>query len=190
MIELEIRDASPDDAQGIIDVLNPIIAERLHTVLDTPFTAEAEREFIRAFPARGVFHVAVNRANSELVGFQNVEPFAGYTRAFDHVGVIGTYVRHERRRQGIAGRLFEATAAAARGKGYEKLFTFVREDNPAALQAYLRHGFRVVGIAERHARIDGRYVNEIIIERLLIPESGGRREDVVSRVQGRHEAEG
>jgi RimJ/RimL family protein N-acetyltransferase len=111
---------------------------------------------------RGLFHVALH--GNRIVGFQNVEPFATYTHAFDHVGVIGTYVDLDLRRRGIAARLFAATFAAAPGRGYEKLFAFVRADNPAALAAYRRHGFAVIGTARKHARIGGRYVDEIMIE--------------------------
>jgi RimJ/RimL family protein N-acetyltransferase len=35
------------------------------------------------------------------------------------------------------------------------------------LVAYLRQGFRIVGTAQRHAKIRGEYVDEIIIERML-----------------------
>ena len=80
---------------------------------------------------------------------------------------LGTYVDLGLRRQGIATRLFDATFEAALRKGYEKIFTFVRADNPAALQTYLRHGFLVIGTARQHAKIDGRYVDEILIERSL-----------------------
>ena len=165
--QLHIRDAAPADAEGILAVLNPIIAARLYTVLDTPFTVDAERDFIRAFPARGVFHVAEDSETGRIVGLQNVEPIASYTAAFDHVGSIATYVDLGRRREGIATRLFQATFAAAMRKGFEKTFTFVRGDNPAALSTYLRHGFRVIGAAERQAKIDGRYIDEILIEKWL-----------------------
>ena len=165
---LHIRDAVPDDADGIVAVLNPIIAARIYTVLDTPCTIQVEREFIRNFPGRGIFHVAIDTSDNRVVGFQNMEPIAAYTHAFDHVGSIGTFVELERRRQGIATRLFEATFAVAVQKGYEKAFTFVRADNPAALEAYRRQGFRVIGRAEKQARIDGRYIDEILIEKLLL----------------------
>jgi L-amino acid N-acyltransferase YncA len=162
-----IRDASVDDAEGIIAVLNPIITARCYSALDTPVTVDEQRRFIREFPTRGVFHVAVDSEIGRLVGLQDISPFATYTHAFDHVGVIGTYVDLSRRRQGIARRLFDATFEAARGKGYEKIFTYVRADNDAGLQAYLRQGFRVVGRAERHAKIDGRYIDEVVIEKRL-----------------------
>ena len=164
---VQIRDVTLEDADGIVRVLNPIIAARTYTVLDTPVSVEAEREFIRTFPERGIFQVAVDITTNSIVGFQNMEPIATYTHAFDHVGSIGTYVDLQRRRQGIATRLFEATFAAASRKGYEKVFTFVRADNPAALETYLRQGFRIVGRAEKQARIDGRYVDEVLIEKWL-----------------------
>jgi L-amino acid N-acyltransferase YncA len=81
--------------------------------------------------------------------------------------VIGTYVDLSRRRQGIGGRLFAATFEAARAKGYEKLFSYVRADNNSGLNAYLKHGFRTVGTAQHHAKISGRYIDEILIEKLL-----------------------
>jgi len=56
---------------------------------------------------------------------------------------------------------------AALAKGYEKIFTYVRADNDAALRVYLRQGFRIVGTARRHARLEGRYIDEIVIEKML-----------------------
>jgi L-amino acid N-acyltransferase YncA len=166
-MELLIRDAVPEDAEGIVGVLNPIIEAGTFTALDTPYTTESEREFISAFPSRGIFHVAEHPAERRIVGFQSVEPFATGTHAFDHVGVMGTYVDLACRRQGIARRLFEATFERARHSGYEKIFTYVRADNGAALATYLGQGFRTVGTAERHAKIGGVYIDEIMIERFL-----------------------
>jgi L-amino acid N-acyltransferase YncA len=171
-MHLEIREAQPDDAEAIVRILNPIIEAGAYTVFDTPFTAEAERDYLVRFPSRGVFLVAVRQADSQVVGFQSMEPFADYTHAFDHVGVLGTYVDLECRRQGIATALFQATFVAAMRKGYEKIFTFVRADNPAALHTYLRQGFRTVGTALRHARIGEKHVDEIIIEKQLVEASG------------------
>lgn len=166
-MDLLVRSVRPEDAEGIVSILNPIILDGRFTALDTPFTVEAEAEFIAGFPRRGVFLVAVQQSSGKIVGFQSMEPFADYTHAFDHVGVLGTYVDLSLRRQGIATRLFEATFAEARQKGYEKIFTFVRADNQAALQTYLGQGFRIVGTAQRQAKIKGRYIDEIIIEKIL-----------------------
>jgi L-amino acid N-acyltransferase YncA len=162
-----IREARPDDAEGIVSVLNPIIEAGVYTAFDTSLTAEAEREYILNFPQRGVFHVAARCQDQKVIGFQSMEPFATYTHAFDHVGVIGTYVSLSYRRKGVGRCLFEATFEVARRKGYEKIFTFVRADNLAALATYLKHDFYIVGTAQNQAKFNGKYVDEIIIERFL-----------------------
>lgn len=166
-MKLIVRPAQPEDAAAIVAIFNPIIESGKYTAFDTPFTVEAEREYIANFPARGVFHVAVRQDDQKIVGFQSMEPFATYTRAFDHVGVVGTYVDLAERRQGIAGQLFAATFEAARQKGYEKLFTFIRADNPAALATYQQQGFQIIGTGHRQAKINGSYVDEIMVERFL-----------------------
>jgi len=164
---VQVREARLEDAAAIVGILNPIIDTGLYTALDTPFSLEAEQAFLRGFPARGIFHVAVDPADQRVLAFQSLEPFATYTHAFDHVGTVGTFVDLASRRRGISAALFEATFDAARRKGYEKLFTFVRADNPAALAAYRKQGFTIVGTARRHAKIKGAYVDEIMIERFL-----------------------
>ena len=102
-----------------------------------------------------------------IVGLQSLEPFATYTHAFDHVAVMGTFVALSHQRQGVGTRLSEVTFDAARGAGYEKIFTYVRADNLASLAFHRKLGFRTAGTAQRLARIGGRYVDEIIIELFL-----------------------
>lgn len=166
-MDLMVRDVVSADAEAVVGILNPIIAARIYTVFDAPFSLEAERDYIARFPPRGVWKVAQRRSDGRVVGFQVLEPFGPYTAAFDHVGTLGTYVDLEQRRQGIAKTLFAATFEAARQKTFEKIFTFVRADNPSALATYQAHGFHVVGTAYRHAKIDGQYIDEILIEKAL-----------------------
>ncbi len=165
-MELEIREARPEDAAQIVAVFNPIIETGLYTAFDAPFTEEAERRYIEGLSDRAVFLVA-EPVGGPIVGFQSMEPFAAYTRGFDHVGVLGTYVDLAWRRRGVAKRLFAATFEAARRKGYEKIFTYVRADNPTALAAYLGQGFRIVGTARGQLKLGERRIDEVIVERFL-----------------------
>lgn len=164
-IHLIIRPAVAGDASGIVNVVNPIIDAGVYTAFDTPFSVEAEQRYIEALPPRGIFHVAVS--GEQIVGFQSMEPFATYTHAFDHVGVMGTYVELSHRRMGIGSALFGATFEEARRKQYEKLFTYILVHNVAALHAYAKHGFSIVGTARRHAKIRNAYVDMLVVERLL-----------------------
>jgi len=45
--------------------------------------------------------------------------------------------------------------------------SFTLFDTPFSVETYQKHGFRIVGKAERHANLHGRYVDVIIVERLL-----------------------
>lgn len=155
-----VRDVVPGDAAAVVGILNPIIEARVYTVFDTPLSVDAERAYIAGFPTRGVWKVA------ERPDGQVLEPFATYTGAFDHVASLGTYVDIAHRRQGVARTLFAATFEAARQKRFEKILTFVRADNAAALATYLAQGFGIVGTARKHARVDGQYVDEIMIEKI------------------------
>ncbi|KLV04839.1 histone acetyltransferase [Photobacterium aquae] len=162
---ITVRQVALEDAKGITSVLNPIITEGKYTILDTTYTPEEEKEFIANFPDRGVFSVAIEDGN--VLGFQNVEPFADYTKAFDHVGVIATYVDSAARRKGVSKMLFAHTFRIAKEKGYRKLFAYVLGDNDRALAAYTKQGFEIVGIAKQHAKMGDRYVDETLIEKLL-----------------------
>ncbi|MEF1280363.1 GNAT family N-acetyltransferase [Vibrio fortis] len=166
-MSLVVRQVAVEDAQGITEVLNPIIEEGLYTILDTTFSVEEEKGFIENFPKQGVFTVVVDEEQNKVIAFQNIEPFASYTKAFDHVGVIGTFVDGESRGKGVSKQLFQSTFEVAKQKGYEKLFAYVRADNERALAAYVRQGFEVVGTAKKHAKVGGVYIDEVLIEKFL-----------------------
>ena len=164
-MNVTIREARVTDAESITRVLNPNIEARANSVFTEPFSVKAEQDFIEQFPKRGIFHVA--ESDGIVKGFQTIEPFGAYTPAFDHVGIIGTFVGLSFQKQGIGKTLFQASFTAARAKGFEKLFAFVRSGNTAGLRAYLGQGFEQVGIAKKHAKIDGKYIDQIVIERFL-----------------------
>lgn len=144
-----------------------MIKAGIYTVLDQPITLPAEKMFIANFPKQGIFLVAESGKDKRIVGFQVLEPYGKYSKAFNHVATLGTYVELSKRRQGIGTDLSKATFKAAINKGYEKLFTYVRRDNPSALNFYQKLGFRIVGIAKKQARFGNKYVDEVIIEKFL-----------------------
>jgi L-amino acid N-acyltransferase YncA len=164
-MNITVREVQPHDAQSIINILNPIIETKKYSVMVQTFTLEEETKFIKTFPERGIFHVAVD--GDKVIGFQVTEPISTLTAAFDHVGIIGTYIDLTLRGQGLSKKLFEATFMLAKDRGFEKLTAYVRSDNPVALKTYQSNGFNIIGIAKRQAKIEGKYINEIFIEKFL-----------------------
>lgn len=92
---------------------------------------------IRQLMARGDLWLAA-RAGDELVGFAHGHPLQEGDYKLDKLYVASDWQRH-----GIGGRLIEALARHAREHGAARLLLRVNRQNHAAIQAYIKHGFRV-----------------------------------------------
>ena len=158
-----VRRNSLEDAAGVAEVLNSVIAEGRYTALTGHWTPEAELAFLQSFLGlRSELFVA--EVDGRITGFQCVEPFVTYTTTMNHVCHLGTYVRAEFRGRGIGHKLAEATLAFARARGYEKSVIYVLAHNEGGL-AYYRHlGFERLGVLKRQTRIDGVYYDEVFME--------------------------
>lgn len=83
------------------------------------------------------------------------------------IAEFSVYVTRDARGRG-AGRLaMEALIDAAERAGFWKLLSRVFTENTASLDLLARLGFREVGTYEKHAKLDGRWRDVVIVERLL-----------------------
>ncbi len=166
-MHIEIRQAGLADAEAISTIWNQIIRTKQYSALDTLLSTESQRKFLTDFPQRGVFLVAADGEDQQVIGFQTLEPFAAYTHAFDHVAVIGTCVKLSLRGHGIGTQLAEVGFEQAKRKGFNKLFTYVRADNQAALDFYRKLSFLIIGTAKKHAKFGAKYVDSVFLEKFL-----------------------
>ena len=163
--QVTIRRATPDDAQAISAIWEVVCAERVYTAISRPFSPAQEREYIASLSGREGILLA--EVEGRVVGFQSLDLWARYADSFDHVGVLGTFVLPEWRGQGIGRRLAEHTLEFARANGYEKIVIYVRAGNTGAQAFYRSLGFEPRGVLVRQVKIDGRYEDEIFMERFL-----------------------
>jgi L-amino acid N-acyltransferase YncA len=150
----------------MLALMRPIVAAGVYTVLPS-LSLDQQRQFVQSFPEHGVLHVAVCDKTGKILGMQDVQPLSGSVPAWRHVGEISTFVGLDTRRSGIGRRLMAATLPRAHELGFRKLMATIRGDNSEALAFYLSQGFNVVGPLREHALVDGRYLDEIMTERLL-----------------------
>jgi len=163
----QIRPGAVADADGIRTVLNAVVREGGHTILDRVRTVAQERAFLKTLPARSRLTVA--QIGAVVVGFQIIEPYVRYTHALDHVASLGSYVLAPARGRGIGRALSQVSFAAARELSFSKLVINVRADNTAAQTFYIGLGFKLCGRLSRQAFVDGGYVDELIYERFDEP---------------------
>jgi ribosomal protein S18 acetylase RimI-like enzyme len=164
-MDIRIRSVTLDDAEGVLEVLNSVVQERKYSSFDKILTVKEERQFIASLGKRSGLFVA--ELEGRIVGFQTIEPFATYTSAMDHVGIMGTFVHADFRGQGIGRQLAEASFKFAREKGYEKAVIYVRASNKAAQKFYWKLGFVPKGMLEKQVKIDGEYDGEVFMEIFL-----------------------
>jgi phosphinothricin acetyltransferase len=159
-----VRDATPSDADAISRIYNQGIQDRVAT-LETEERTPAERAAWLA--ARGPRHpVLVAEAEGAVVGWASLNAF-NVRRAYDHVADFSLYVERDWRGRGIGRRLLDALVARARAIGYHKLVLSAFPWNEAGMRAYRRAGFREVGVYREQGRLDGRWVDTVVMEKIL-----------------------
>lgn len=168
-MDLQIRRATMNDARTVVDLINSIVQEGELTSIYPVLTVAQEEAFIAGLGPRSVIYLA--ESNDALLGMQAIEPFAPYTRAMDHVGVVATFVYRDHRGHGIGSQLLEHTLRFARQQGYEKLIAYVRASNSGGQAFYRARGFLPKMVLERQVKIDGRYDDEVWME-LFVPAEG------------------
>src|SRR3954469_7589213 len=159
---LTIRDADRGDAAAVAAIYNEGIEDRVATFETRPRSvAEIEAWFDSGLP----FVVAVG-GDGAVAGFARVSPYSDRC-VYDGVGEHGVYVARSARGAGLGRRLLEALCAEAAGRGFYKLTSRVFTDNAPSRAAHVAAGFEEIGIQRRHGRLDGRWKDCVLVERLL-----------------------
>ena len=184
---LTIRDALPADADAICRIYNQGIEDRVAT-LETDVRTPAERREWLA--ARGPRHPVLL---AETTGGRTTEPrtissrpptalaqhaapapiaWASLNRfnprpVYDHVADLSVYVERAWRGRGVGCALLSALVERARAIGYHKLVLAAFPENAAGMGLYARLGFTRVGVYREQGWLDGRWVDVVVMERLL-----------------------
>jgi phosphinothricin acetyltransferase len=161
---LTVREATPADAPAICRIYNQGIQDRVATLETEERTPEERAAWLAA---RGPRHpVIVVEAAGAVVGWGSLNVF-NPRRAYDHVADFSLYVERAWRGRGVGGRLLDALVTRARSLGYHKLVLSAFPWNEAGMAVYRRAGFREVGIYREQGQLDGKWVDTIVMEKIL-----------------------
>jgi phosphinothricin acetyltransferase len=159
-----IRPATVADAAALCRIYNQGIQDRVATLETEERTPEERAQWLEA---RGPRHpVLVAESDGAVVGWASLNVF-NPRRAYEHVADLSLYVEREWRGRGVGRRLLDALVARARELDYHKLVLAAFPWNEAGMRAYQRAGFRDVGIYREQGRLDGRWVDTIVMEKIL-----------------------
>jgi L-amino acid N-acyltransferase YncA len=162
---LQIRRAHPDDAPGIVAILQGIAEERIHSAITRPWDTVQERAYLASLSSREAFHVA--ESSSGVVGYQSLDLYSPYLESMQHVAQVGTFLHPQWRGKGVGRALFATTRAFAITAGFRKIVIQVRGSNQTAQSFYAKLGFAPCGRLHRQVLIDGQEDDEILMELFL-----------------------
>ena len=110
--------------------------------------------------------VIVAERDGEILGWGSLNSF-NPRAAYDHVTEFSVYVARSARGAGVGRRVLEALITTAREIGYHKMVLAAFEWNTPGMVLYERMGFRRVGVYREQGMLDGRWVDTVVMEKLL-----------------------
>jgi phosphinothricin acetyltransferase len=163
---VNFRNAVPGDAAAVTSIYNQGIAARGAT-FDTQLREVAEIETRISDGTRYPLVVAVD--NDPGLGWAGLSAYRARD-CYAGIAEFSVYVDEHARGRGLGKQLLEHLIDAARQKGFWKLVSRIFPFNKASRSACRAVGFREVGTYEKHAALDGKWLDVVIVER-LIPEN-------------------
>ena len=160
-----VRVARPGDEAGLarLDAAAwtpasgfPSVAERVNDPFFTFFTDDSPPEA----------HL-VAELDGRLAGYIRVKPASPLRENAHVLGIVGLAVAPADRRRGVASALLAAAEQHARDRGARKLSLRVLSTNETAMRLYERLGFQREGALRDEFRIDGRFVDDVLMAKQL-----------------------
>jgi L-amino acid N-acyltransferase YncA len=158
------RQATPDDAEAITRIYNEGIRDRVGTFETRDRTPDEVRQWFD-----GRHPIVVVEDGSDIVAFASTSTYRPRD-CYAGIADFSVYVNRARRGHGAGRVAMEALIDAARAAGLWKLVSRVFVENTASRRLLGALGFREVGVYQKHARLDGRWRDAVVVER-LIPEN-------------------
>ena len=165
MSALRVRPASPDDAEAICRIYNQGIEDRVATLETELRTPEERRQWLAA---RSPHHpvIVAEAADGTVAGWGSLNVFNA-REAYRFVADFSIYVERDHRGQGVGRLMLDRLIELGREHGYHKLVLSAFPTNASGMALYTKLGFRTVGVYEDQGLLDGRWVDTIIMEKLL-----------------------
>src|SRR5262245_36208418 len=137
-----------EDAAAIAEIYNQGIEDRVATYETRRRSTADQQAWLRSITGR--FPATVAQADGEIVGWAGAGPYRD-RECYRGIGEFSIYVHRDWRSRGVGDQLLAALINEAERLGFWKLLARVFLFNQASRALCHKHGFREVGIYEKHA---------------------------------------
>lgn len=169
---IEVRDAQISDIDDVWDVFNMVVDEGIYLPVFSQVRNKADKRswFYDLITAGDFCLVAVLKTNGseKFLGQITIETSNEWD-GIDHVGILGILVHPSYRNIGVGQSLIEEACIEAKNRGKRKIILSTFHTNPRAIALYEKMGFDVVGVHKCQFFVNEKYVDEILMEKMLDP---------------------
>ena len=160
-----IRLAEARDAEAIRAIYNIEVRESTVTFDLVPRTLEEQREWLAEHSGGHPAIVAVDDAG-EVLGFGSLSPYKARA-AYRPTVEDSVYVHRERRGAGVGPLLLAELVALAERYGYHSVVARIVGGHDASISLHAAYGFDLVGIEKEVGRKLGRWLDVVLMQRML-----------------------
>lgn len=159
---LKVRPALKADAEAICQIYNDGILARVATFETRLRTVE---DILKWYESED-YPLLVAEQEGQVLGWISASSYRPRD-CYAGIAEFSVYVAPRAKGQGIGSRLMEAFLPVCEARGFWKLLSRIFVENTASRALCRKHGFREVGIYEKHAQLDGVWRDVVIVECLL-----------------------
>ena len=159
-----MRPATAADADAICRIYNQGIEDRVATLEGELRTPAERRQWLANRSPR--HPVIVAETNGEIVGWGSLNVF-NPREAYRFVADFSVYVERTWRGRGVGRVLLEKLIELARAHGFHKMVLSAFPFNAHGMALYEKLGFRTVGVYREQGLLDGKWVDTVVMEKLL-----------------------
>jgi RimJ/RimL family protein N-acetyltransferase len=146
-------------------LLDAVVAENIYL---TTVPGESTVNRIKALIQQQVTNrclILVGDSHGDIVGVLGF--IGGVFTKISHVVEIGMVIKRDSRNAGLGSTLLREGISWARKKGFYRLELGVLATNEQAISLYKKFGFQQEGLRKNRFHIDGAWVDEILMAKLL-----------------------
>ena len=158
------RIANVGDAEAIARIHNEGIADRLATFETDPRTADDVARALRERDKR--WPTVVVERDGRVIAWASASEYRARA-CYSGVAEFSVYVAREARGSGAGRAAMDALVAECETRGMWKLLSRVFPENEPSRKLLAKVGFREVGTYRRHGKLDGKWRDAVIVERLI-----------------------
>lgn len=161
---MHVRLAIPDDADAIREIYNVEVLTSTVTFDLVPRTLDDQRTWLRA--RSGAHAVVVAEHDGAVIGFGSLSPYRDRP-AYSTTVEDSVYVHRDHRGEGVGRALLTELVGLAGDHGFHALMARIVGGHDASIGLHAAVGFAVVGTEREVGRKFGRWLDVVVMQRML-----------------------